>query len=472
MWGRILVVIVVVACAILTMPGQLYFGDNHGIRLAATNLYLRGDFGIAFSRRDELFPYLTNPGQFFIENDERGQFFSRWGELNTVVFALPEVLRRPTQLGISDEIVPYANALNILFIVVAASYLMALSLGFGASQGATLVFILCVFFGTFEWVYLRAQTYEVMHLAFFLGYFYHMSRFFAARGYRHLFCALVYLLGLVLSKSTFFILFISSLWVLAVADRKKFTRALVVVGAVLVLALAVHLSVLYWKTGVWQLSSEGAAMLDTPDVFSYRNIGSRLNDYLISRNGSLLMLFIPLVLAIPFWPAYWREQPLPARLLLNIFFITTAMLLLFYSKGETCYGPRYFVFILPLMALPLVRAWSVRSVTARLALVLCVASSLLWFRWHYHFNSRPTFVYYQLNDWAKSQGAKEAAYLADRNQAQVATEFNRYLNDKSSSFIPLDRYATQAGAREEFNQKLACNFYFAALCPFRAWWAF
>src|ERR1035437_377526 len=121
-WWKWFTVASVLVLAALTMPSQLYPGDNHTIRIAAANFYLTGDLGIDYSLRDDLFPYLNRKGQFFIENDSRQKFYSRYGEMNTLLFAIPEFIRQPSDVGMSDDMVFYGNIQNLAFIALTTIY--------------------------------------------------------------------------------------------------------------------------------------------------------------------------------------------------------------------------------------------------------------------------------------------------------------------------------------------------------------
>ncbi len=467
--------LIVAALGILTMPKELYPGDNHGIRLAATNFYLNGDIGIDYSLRDSLYPYLEAKGQVFLENDERQKFYSRWGELNTLLFTIPEMIRRPTQLNlIFEEVIVYADAMSVVFSLLAAIYLFLLVRCVGGSPWASAMLVLCCFYGSFLWVYLRAQTYEVVHLFLFTGYVYHVVRHVQKAQRRlsmDLLVSQILLFMLVLSKSTFFVLYgptVLTLW------QMRMRKELGAVFAFCATALSVHLGLVYWKTGIFQLTTEGASFPNTPNVFSYKNIIPRLRDYTVNVKSSLFSMFPQLGFALVFWPGFWKEKRIETQFILMTIAINLALFLLFYARGEICYGPRYFTFLLPLMSLPLVRLLDDKSWRSRVLCVSLVLVSLFVARLHYNFNSRSTMLYSQLTLWVLQAGdpAPARAYLSSYGDAQIATAFNKFLAGDSNSFPPVDIFIKDPtdrskleSARVELAQKLPCNFYFTFMCP-------
>lgn len=468
----------VLALAVLTMPSQLYPGDNHTIRIAAANFYLTGDLGIDYSLKEKLDPYLSRKGQFFIENDSRKKFYSRYGEMNTLLFAIPELIRQPSDVGMSGDMVFYGNIQNLAFIILTTIYLFSLLRIFGGSSAGASVIVWCALYGTFVWPYLRAQTYEIIHLAFFLGVFYHFARFVQTGKGAQLIASQIFLAMLVLSKNSFFLLYPALLVALWVAGYQWRRWSAVVIGCGSV-ALAAYFAVIYFKTGVLQITAEGAPNVDDLPrigVFSMRYFFPNLREYSIGANGSLFLLFPPLLLALPFWPQFWRQRRSEATFLLMSFALTAVMQLFFNSRGELCYGPRYFVFILPAMSLPLLYAFrggSARPLVSlvRLSLIVC---SVLLFYMHYNFCSRPFFMNYQFGGWADraENGAAAKEYCSGRNESLMARDFNSFVSARSDHFPPIDAYIGLHASPEvlrETRHKLAedfpCNFYFKVMCP-------
>src|SRR4051812_8770161 len=86
----------------LTMPNQIYPGDSNAIRVVATHLVANGTLGVPYSERSKYEDFLEVKERYFHENDERQMFYSRWEELNTLLFAIPEAIRQPANAEYSE----------------------------------------------------------------------------------------------------------------------------------------------------------------------------------------------------------------------------------------------------------------------------------------------------------------------------------------------------------------------------------
>jgi hypothetical protein len=76
-------------------------------------------------------------------------------------------------------------------------------------------------------------------------------------------------------------------------------------------------------------------------------------DLILSPQWSLLICFPPVVLAMAGWKRFWREHKEEGIFLLAVFVVFLHLVILRgIWRGQWCYGPRYFLFILPMLALP------------------------------------------------------------------------------------------------------------------------
>ena len=83
-------------------------------------------------------------------------------------------------------------------------------------------------------------------------------------------------------------------------------------------------------------------------------LGPRIKDYLFSLNWSVWFNFPLLLFAIFGYPAAFPYFKKMLRFILLCLGIFSIFLLNFYSRGEWCYGSRYYLFILPVLSLPAV----------------------------------------------------------------------------------------------------------------------
>src|SRR5882672_11053204 len=78
----------------LTMPAEIYSGDPTVIRAIANFWVVEGEWGIPYSWKPGISPNLyAKKNNFYVENDRDEKLYSRWGEMNTLLFAIPEIAR-------------------------------------------------------------------------------------------------------------------------------------------------------------------------------------------------------------------------------------------------------------------------------------------------------------------------------------------------------------------------------------------
>ncbi len=473
----------VLAIQILTMPRQTVGTDSSAIRLVSANLVQTGEMGIPFSRKDELDPSLIRlPGQFFVENEARQRLYSRWGEMNTLLYAIPELFRHGTELRADDEWMMWQNALNILFALLILIYFILIGKSLKASSFAMTMFVLCCFYGTFTWVYLRAHSYEIFQLCFFLGFFYHFVGYFRSRSVKHFAVAQIFLLALIHVKTVFIVLYAPSFLVIALESKKLpgKIRDTAYLGLSAAVAVASIWAIGYFKLGTFTLTGEPPLPKGWDSPWMVRAFPYRLQDYAIGPKSSFALYFPPLLLALGFWPRFYRAHRREAILLLSTFVIFAGMMLCYSTWGEWCIGPRYFLFLLLPMTFPLLTALSEikqrkwRATLAAAVVVITVPFVFLY----WNLNARPIFSRHWLIGFVAESRSDDQVelrkYLDTTNDFSIILGLNHFLAG-AEHFNPVDavlggqspeRAAVgRANIRAKFSEVFSCNYYFEFLCP-------
>jgi hypothetical protein len=402
----------------LTMPAVEYVGDSCVIRDAAFYLLKTGNAGIPYADRDLVVSRLTERGQFFFENDEKERLFSKYGVANSILFLPPLIVKAVcsgemwrsgpggmTLPSYSDRFIFVLNVYNILIALWIVFYLYQLLRLYTARQTSILVFLFSAFFGAFLWNYLRAQTPEIFQVCFFLGYFYHLVMFRrltdsvgsgARKVFLHLLLSGVYAAMLTLMKLYYVFLFPAAILFLACAawksDRAKswqwrnYGKAVVyflllpAIGAVILAGALQQYQFGSWlETGYGQWQSGGMAH----DRFSVSNMPAAIYGLLGSIDKSCIIHFPLLGFALFGYMSFQRRYPLETGLMAGLFVFYVLLISGFSNwSGDICYGPRYLLFLLPVVSLPFVAVvdWltSGSHWRRRWALALLVAVSMLF----------------------------------------------------------------------------------------------
>jgi len=471
-----LLIPLVLAIQTLTMPNDIA-GDGNAIRKVSTWLAQTGEWGLPYAQRPNLGRYLENRNQWFIENDGRQRFYSRWGEMNTLLYAVTEKLRGAIGIEITEDQLIYTNGLNIFFSGLLALYLILIARSLGAGLWATAAVVLTIIYATFTWHYLRMQTYEVFQITFFTAFVFHFFRFIQIRSLLHLSCAMAALLFAAHVKTIFFIFFPCAALIVWRMKLKKAPRLLAggVLAGGFALALATHLLLATIKMGHFSLSGDAPPPEGWVSDFGFHYIPERLKDYFFGIKTSFFLYFPQLAVAAFAWPAFHRKFRLESQFLLSCLAVASLTLFTFCTYGEWCYGPRYWAFLLPALMIPVLPALmdaKLKGMFFAALLVLAVPMVFL----QVQFNSRPFFMRHNLMGFltnTEPQSPRGLDYLMKQHDAVVALQFNRFLKGRDeypllqdlAAAIPPDRTPEmRAELRQMLGQQFACNFYFRILC--------
>lgn len=461
----------VLSILILTMPASIYPGDANAIRFAAEGLLKNGVPGIPFEEKEKIGSFLSVDGQYFIKNEKLGFYFSRWGELNTLIYAIPLSIE---QIVGSNYGVRLWN-LNLFHAFVGALvalvlFLLCKDLGFGSAGSS--VFVLLCLFSTFAWNYLRAQTYEVFQLLFFLTACYLLNLGLVGSNSRSKIFLLLSATAIgcmVLLKSVYSVLFLP-FWLVAWRKERDFLHFFKIIAIGLFFIL-LHLVIFYLKSGYFGISGEGVAIPGSAEPFALSNLVPRAREYLYSPKGSLFLHFPIIIGAVFFWPRFFRSHGRLSFFLLGSFLVYAIPHLFFFTRGELCYGPRYFLFILPLLSLPILYLFSIRKTSLKVSLILLILSFglVLGFR-EFQMNSRHWFLQYGLQDYfSKIDSPTINAYLASHSASMIALDFNLFINgDDEWPILSTLKFRDEreiSNLRKSLVTMSPCNFNLVRLCP-------
>ena len=353
------------------MPARVYRGDANAARMATTQLILNGSLGIPYHQPEGVpAAFLRHRGQYFFENDAQQRYYSKYGVLQSLLY-LPAMWtafldRGEQRIGKRPrEVVFWLNINNIAVSLVIAVYLLLLAGRFTRRPLVALCFVLCCFYGSFVWYYLRAQSTEIFQLWFFLGMGYHLFRWADGDGGRrrrwgHLGACALYAGLLTLTKPYYGLVFPLAWLALQLSRKDGFHPGRTIREALLLggpAALAAGLVLLqnrltfgaYFDFGYFQAEGGGGFK---GNRFSGDLIPSGLYQLLILPNRSAFVYFPWLIPAAFGLRRCFRSHRLEL-LFGSLCFVT---FLLFVSAqqephGGWCLGPRYLLFVLPLLGL-------------------------------------------------------------------------------------------------------------------------
>jgi len=174
-------VLLVGAINFITMPSMFYPGDNFAVRMETANWLMTGNLGIDYSHREEMRGFTEVRGQYLYENDTRRKFFSKYG-LGCTLQYLPPCLWQKWTVGgdlnvANDSLLFKINVWQVVLSMILAFYLFKTARFFTRSDWMASAFVLLSIYCTFAWHYVRSPTIEILQMAPFAASTYHMLAF-------------------------------------------------------------------------------------------------------------------------------------------------------------------------------------------------------------------------------------------------------------------------------------------------------
>ncbi|MBF0287644.1 MAG: hypothetical protein HQM14_07480 [SAR324 cluster bacterium] len=411
----------VVVINFITMPKHNYPGDPMATRSATTTLLRTGNWDVPVA---VVLHLSQEKGQYYFQNTTNKKLYSKYGILNTVLY-IPPILIEKWYRGELDYDAEsrirtlLLNIFNIIISIVITVYLFFLLSLYTKSSCIKVIFILAAFYSTFLWNYLRAPTFEIFHVLFFLMFYYHLIKYKRQSDTDndsfHLLASVLSLVLLCLCKLVFMLLIpllCSALLLIGYQPAESIFQHTIkqlrshhktyVLYLILPIAgmLAIILLTNHYKFG--SPFETGYSQWAANENLFGGDLRIGIIGFLFSSQRSIFLHFPVLLVALLGIKTFYTKHAFD-----TLFAAATFILfLLTYSKfihwaGEACYGPRYLLFILPVLSLPLVEVLhhlfsSIKKRKKQLLLVFLTGMTLYSILLQVHVNSLRFHTYYKL----------------------------------------------------------------------------
>lgn len=412
------------AISVVDMPAMFWPGDPMIWRLEAHSI-LNG--GLAIDRSQ--LPSSIEPGQAIVHNPRNGNWYSKYGLMNSLMSLPPAALDRLSGDAI-DPLLIY-NLWNALLTVSLAAVLMRLSGRYARRTLTRILFVLATLYGTFLWYYLRAQGSEIYQTLFVsLTYLFLVEGLPDARtpdrpGSKWKLAAAWACVGaLVLMRVVnLLLLLLVAMAILAAilrfdpSRRRNVFRSLAPYLMIPPLLVLIVLgSVNFIKFGSPFLSGYHQW---NPNIDGFRGRWlDGLLGFLIQPRFNIFLYFPPLLFALLQLRPFARRYPIDFLFAFGtgILFLLVISRLPFWA-GEWTYGPRYLLPFLPIMSLPFIllvdRLIDSRKSIAMAMLSIAIGVAMLYSAFlQFRTNQVDFFFYYFVREsidsprWNELQNAR------------------------------------------------------------------
>lgn len=373
---------------ILFQPAKIYPGDAISVRYSTGQLINEGSLDVPKTVAQDF----GERGQYFFENNFSGRWYPKYGILNTALYLPPLLVERflegqlinlqTVTLRQLQKRIFYLNLYNILCSLIIAAYLYFIALNFNQSAKVAAVYALACLFGTFVWNYLRAQTFEIFQLCFFLGMYFSLIRFkhWKQKGNlkysrMHFWLILIFCGLLVLEKLVFILLVpMTLLWILwaeilsqpdpQLSFRFRFFptfKQYLIVFTFFLICLLILVCWANWYRFGSPLTT-GYAQWEPEKHFLSGNPLKGLYGYLFDIHKSIFLYFPLLFFSLFSFRSFMKGFTFEFSFVLSVFlvfYITNSCFINW--RGDWCYGPRYLLFVLPLLSLPVLKLFEPAS---------------------------------------------------------------------------------------------------------------
>ncbi|MEY2479429.1 MAG: hypothetical protein QOI04_356 [Verrucomicrobiota bacterium] len=500
-WRSVVVILLfVLAINILSMPAERYAGDADATRVQAFTLLEIGEWNVT----PQIAQIFGERGQYFYENGN-GKWYSKYGVLNTLIY-LPALWL--DKMTLDDEARSSAgsvfalNLTNLVFSIATAAYLVLLARRYTKRAALIAIFVLASLYTTFWWNYLRTQTFEIYQTLFLLAFYYHfvtaLSFYRQATNRRrdlHLLLAAIYFGALCLCKSVYVVLLPA---IVAMLCRVELAPSMSIYGAsthdsssrekrfrrlprqllFFWLPIVILLSILAFTnwirfgspfaTGYTQWEKER-------QLFKLANLFPALWGFCFSSRHSIFLHYPVLLFALAGWPIFFTKHKLDALAII----LMSASLLLVNStfsnwRGESSYGPRYLLPVLPLLGLPFIDyiSW-IATLSNKLARAMLTAgtSAILAYSLllQVSVNTMPFFFSHKLRNILDDRRlSKPAIYLNSHHIGSINLAFLLFRSGHDSSFGRnfVSHLSSSERARlDALNKSLFANYYWFPNLP-------
>jgi hypothetical protein len=433
---------------VVFMPREMYPGDPVTVREETRAILLHGELAVEpFVAKH--YAETQERGQYVVENPNNGRSYSKYGSMLALVYVLPMAAEWFVEGDLpvfgSPRRTLYLNAFNILMSLGIAASLYRIARRFEAAPWMAATFVAICFYTTFLWNHLRVQTSDIFQLLCFTWATSAFLDVLDARpgetkplAFGRMWAACT---AMQLTKVAY--VFVGPLFALALlADRLRRSddpplvavwkeARLHVVPAVLAATLLAVLNWVKfgapWTTGYHVWRPEVTALFGG-------DLDRNLFELAFSARWGLPYLFPVLLLAMPWMISWVRKHPVAYGGILAIALVYTILVGSLISwRGEMSYGPRYWIFSVPLVALPAVDTlrWLARrqaaSIVAAFVVICILTHSVLN---QMAVNRHAFFAYYYLLSPLENNLPTEAAeFFLDSSYGDVIRDFESRFPD-------------------------------------------
>jgi hypothetical protein len=399
---------VVFAINFAAMPATWWAGDPSAWREETRSILRDGALHVNAQYAERI----GDPGQYFVFNAAKGWRYSKYGVMNSLMALPPTALEaaihgRIPGVGAQSDLLIF-NLYNILLSLLVCGLLYRITGWYTDRIWVRVAYVLCTFYATFFWYYQRAQGAEIYQVLFFTAAFYFLMIYLRAlrdtRGNpsrKHKLALVgtwVFVTGLLLTRVIFGFLiptvWLAVIYVMQGLDNDRRWQILARQSVWLLLPVALAIGILAWINQV-KFGSPWLTGYHQWRAREHLPIG-RWQDgvwgVLFDPQGSMLLHFPILVFSLVGLRAFYRRFKVDTVIL----FLLPSVLFVVLTKtpvwrGEWTYGPRFLIFMLPVLSLPFVSFldWLADAPWGRGKFVMAIATLVTL--------GYSTFLQYQVN---------------------------------------------------------------------------
>lgn len=430
------------------MPGEFIPGDPAAWREEARSLLVRGELNVPSSHAARV----GEAGQYYVRNEQNGLYYSKYGVAN-LLFAVPPMWLQQLagdDLSVAGRLPSLLlfNLWNVVLAAALAAALYGLAAAYSQRIGVRIVFVAGSMYCTFLWHYQRAQSSELYQVLLFTVLFLCLAPLLRGLGEAEArridrragirfavvwLCVLLLVLIRVVYGLLLPLIVLLATYEIVRARSWQGLRASPpgVAAAFLVppIAILVLLAVVNWiKFGAPWLS--GYHQWRPELVRPTGQVGEGLWGFLFSPRFSVFLYFPLLAFAILGLRRFATRYRVDAMAMLAIFGTFLLVLAAMPSwAGEWSYGPRYLLFLLPVLSLPFlsfadevierINSWRKRAWAFAALAVLGYSAHL-----QAQVNRLPFFTYYHARTAAMSPDSSR--YFFERHVGAICNDLIRH----------------------------------------------
>jgi len=434
------------------MPGEFWGGDPIAWREETRSILISGELNVPA----DFASHYGDPGQFYVKHPTTGLYYSKFGLANSLMSLPPMWVQKVLDIrtgsaaattqtinvrGYRPSLLLF-NLWNIVLSVVLAALLYVMTGWYTRRPLTRIVCVLTGLYCTALAYYQRAQSSEIYQAIFFTACFICLMSFLRDRAARWLVLTWLFVGLLVFTRLIYGLMMPLVIGLAIYAIVRDAPRSLARLAPALLLPPIVILALLGWLNFV-KFGSPWASGYHIWKPETHLPV-ARWQDgvwgLLFAARFSIFLYFPLLIFAVIAYPRFARAHRLDTIVILAIFIVFLVVIGMIPTwAGEWTYGPRYVLFILPVLSLPFitfvdelvidrVNTWPGRAWGA--VAVVCLAYSLYF---QIQVNRLPFWSYYRERIALEvAWNDASAAYFRDHHVGVVADDLLRHRDDVDS----------------------------------------